>query len=78
MLDDKLKAWIIKADSMPADSSFTHELQQKVDAIRRCDMLNLAGIQPYDKVKVRDGPADLAERTSFDESMSIKELNQKE
>ena len=72
MLDDNLKAWIVKADSVPTDSSATYEMQKKVDAIRRCDAFNLAGIQPYDKVKVRDGPANLAELSAFAKSMSIE------
>ena len=78
MLDDNLKAWIVKADSVPTDSSATYEMQKKVDAIRRCDAFNLAGIQPYDKVKVRDGPANLAELSAFAKSMSIEQLIQKE
>ena len=52
MLDEKMKAWVIKTSSDPTDGNVYNVLQKRINDKKLCDAYTLVGLQPYDKTKV--------------------------
>lgn len=51
MLDEKMKAWVIKTSNDPTDTTVYNELQKRINDKKLGDALTLVGIAPYDKTK---------------------------
>ena len=51
MLDEKMKAWVIKTSSDPTDGNIYNVLQKRINDKKLCDAYTLVGIQPYDKTE---------------------------
>lgn len=51
LIDHKLKPWILEVNVLPSLSS-SSPFDKKLKTVLICDVLNLIGIQPYDRKKL--------------------------